>query len=378
MRTERTLKPITEDRYLPMQNKNILIMAGGTGGHVYPALAVADTLKLEGFKLFWLGSNNGLEKNIVPKHGYTLLKINVKGIRGKGIFHLLSAPFFIVASIFQALLVMVKIRPVIVLGMGGFASGPGGIAAWLMRIPLLIHEQNSIAGLTNRLLSPFAVSVMTAFPEVFKNSDKTIITGNPIRYEIEKISKPENRYINLKSKELRILVLGGSLGAEKLNKIVPATISSLGNEYVLKVKHQCGEKNFSKTQSIYKDYNLNIDLTPYIDDMVHAYTWADLVICRAGASTISEITACGIASILIPYPFAVDNHQMSNAKYLSDQGAAILIEEEKCNIDKLKNILLDFINTPDLLLGMAKKAKNLSKPEATNNVAKLCIEVFYA
>ena len=361
-----------------MQNKNILIIAGGTGGHVYPALAVAEILKQKGFNLFWLGTNHGLEKNILPKYEYPLFKMNIIGIRGKNIFHLFLAPFFIFISVFQALFVMIKIRPAVVLGMGGFASGPGGIAAWLMRIPLLIHEQNSIAGLTNRLLSPFATSVMTAFPDVFKSSKKIIFTGNPIRDQIKNISAPNERYINLKSKELKIIILGGSLGAEKLNKIVPATLNSFDSNCTLYVKHQCGEKNFLNTQDTYEKYDLNVDLTPFIDDMVGAYTWADLVICRAGASTISEIAACGIASVLVPYPFAVDDHQTKNAKYLTNNGAAILIQEDKLTVEKLKKVLSDFLNTPELLIEMAKKARRLSKPDATYDVAKLCMETPYA
>ena len=361
-----------------MEHKNILIMAGGTGGHVYPALAVAENLKLKGFKLFWLGTHYGLEKNIVPKHGYPLLKISVVGIRGKGYLRLLLAPFLLIVALFQALVIMIKIRPVVVLGMGGFASGPGGIAAWLMRIPLLIHEQNAIAGLTNRLLTPFAISIMTAFPEAFKKSKKLIETGNPIREDIKNIPDPKKRYTNRESTLLKVLVLGGSLGAEKLNKIMPVMIHDFNSDFTLKIKHQCGEKHFSNTQQIYKKYNVDADVLPFIDDMVGAYMWADIVICRAGASTVSELAACGIASILIPFPFAVDNHQMKNAQYLSNNGAAVLIEEDQLSADILKKILLEFFNTPELLIQMAMKARKLSKPDATDNVAKLCMEASYA
>jgi UDP-N-acetylglucosamine--N-acetylmuramyl-(pentapeptide) pyrophosphoryl-undecaprenol N-acetylglucosamine transferase len=273
---------------------------------------------------------------------------------------------------------MIKIRPVVVLGMGGFASGPGGIAAWLMRIPLLIHEQNAIAGLTNRLLAPFAISIMTAFPKVFKKSKKLIVTGNPIRVDIQNISGPERRYANRKSTLLKVLVLGGSLGADKLNKIIPATLHDFNSNYILKVKHQCGEKHYSNTQEIYKKLNVDADILPFIDDMVSVYMWADIVICRAGASTISELAACGIASVLIPFPFAADGHQIKNAKYLSSNGAAILIEEDQLSSDKLKQILLEFFNTPELLIQMAVKARKLSKPDATDHVAKLCVEASYA
>ena len=360
-----------------MQHKNILIMAGGTGGHVYPALAVAENLKLKGFKLFWLGTNSGLEKKIVPNYGYPLLKINIVAIRGKGFLRLLLIPFLLISSLFQAIIIMIKVRPVVVLGMGGFASGPGGIAAWLMRIPLLIHEQNAMAGLTNRLLAPFASLIMTAFPEVFKKSNKVIVTGNPIREDIKNISNPDQRYECRDIKTLKVLVLGGSQGAEKLNKVVPETLSNIDDDYTIKVRHQCGEKHFLNTQKTYKNYNIGAEVFPFIEDMVNAYAWADIVICRAGASTISELAACGIASILIPFPFAVDNHQVKNAEYLVSDGAAVLIEESQLNTNRLKQILLDFFNTPDLLVQMAKKAKNLSKSDATDNVAKLCVEASY-
>ena len=361
-----------------MQHKNILIMAGGTGGHVYPALAVAENLKLKGFKLFWLGTNYGLEKNIIPNYGYPFLKINIVAIRGKGFLRLLLMPFLLISSLFQAIIIMIRVRPVVVLGMGGFASGPGGIAAWLMRIPLLIHEQNAIAGLTNRLLAPFASSIMTAFPKVFKKSKKVILTGNPTREDIKNISMPDQRYENRDIKILKVLVLGGSLGAKKLNKIVPETLSNINDNCILKVKHQCGEKHFSNTQNTYKKYNIGAEVFPFIEDMGTAYAWADIVICRAGASTISELAACGIASILIPFPFAVDNHQVKNAEYLASNGAAVLVEENQLSTNRLKQILLDFFNTPDLLMQMARKARNLSESNATDNVAKLCVEASYA
>ena len=378
MKIDITQKPLIGIRYLLMQHKNILIMAGGTGGHVYPAIAVAEHLKLKGFKLFWLGTNHGLEKKIVPNHGYPLFKISIVPIRGKGFLRLLSAPFLFIVSLFQALIIIVKIRPVVVLGMGGFVSGPGGIAAWLMHIPLLIHEQNSIAGLTNRLLAPFAFSIMTAFPKVFKKSNKVIVTGNPTREDIREIPEPEKRYVNRDSKLLKVLVLGGSLGAKKLNEIIPETLRDFDSNYIVRVKHQCGERHYASTQKKYKNYNICAEVFPFIEDLVSAYIWADIVICRAGASTISELTACGIASILIPFPFAVDGHQTKNAEYLTINGAAVLVEEEQLNTNQLKQILLIFFNTPELLIQMAIKARKLSTLDAADSVAKLCAEASYA
>jgi UDP-N-acetylglucosamine--N-acetylmuramyl-(pentapeptide) pyrophosphoryl-undecaprenol N-acetylglucosamine transferase len=361
-----------------MRDKNILIMAGGTGGHVYPALAVADNLKEKGFQLFWLGTSKGMEARVVPDHGYPLLKINVAGVRGNGVLRLLFTPFMLTIALIQALMIMIKVRPVVVLGMGGFASGPGGIAAWMMRIPLLIHEQNAIAGLTNKLLAPFAVSIMSAFPSAFKESKKLIVTGNPVRLDIANLPEPEQRYVNRNSKLLKILVLGGSLGAKKLNEVIPKTLSTLGNEYSFEIKHQCGERHVSDTEAAYKECNVDVEVMPFINDMAEVYAWADIVICRAGALTIAELAATGIASILIPFPYAVDDHQTENAKYLANEGAAILIQEAQLSIEKLKELLLKFYQAPEQIIQMAHKARLLAKPTSTDDVANLCLEAIHA
>ncbi|MCZ6804544.1 MAG: undecaprenyldiphospho-muramoylpentapeptide beta-N-acetylglucosaminyltransferase [Proteobacteria bacterium] len=365
-----------------MHDKNILIMAGGTGGHVYPALAVADKLKDKGFNLYWLGTNKGLETNVVPNHGYPLLKINVAGVRGKGLLRLFLTPIMLMIALFQALMIMIKVRPVVVLGMGGFASGPGGIAAWLMRIPLLIHEQNAIAGLTNRLLAPFAIFVMAAFPGAFRESGKLTITGNPVRNDILNLPEPEKRYANRDFVSLKVLVLGGSLGAKRLNEVVPETLlvlsNTLGSDYQFEVKHQCGEKHLSLTEIAYKELNMNVEVTSFIDNMADAYAWADIVICRAGALTIAELATCGIGSILIPFPYAVDDHQTENAKYLSAEGAAILIQEAQLNAEKLKEILLKLCHAPEQLMQMAVKARSLARPQASDDVARLCMEAIHA
>ena len=361
-----------------MRGKNILIMAGGTGGHVYPALAVADNLKEKGFQLFWLGTSKGMEARVVPNHGYPLLKINVAGVRGKGFLRLLLTPFMLIVALFQALVIMIKVRPVVVLGMGGFASGPGGIAAWLMRIPLLIHEQNAIAGLTNRLLAPFSVSVMAAFPDAFKPSKKLIITGNPVRNDIVDLPVPEKRYANRDSNVLKILVLGGSLGAKKLNEIIPEALSVIGSDFQFEVKHQCGERHLLATEAAYKGRHIHVEVMPFIDNMAEVYAGADIVICRAGALTIAELAASGIASILVPFPYAVDDHQTENAEYLSVEGAAVLIQEAQLNVEKLKELLLKLCHAPEQLMQMAAKARSLAKPEATADVARLCLEAIHA
>ena len=357
-----------------MRDKNILIMAGGTGGHIYPALAVADYLKENGFNLFWLGTDKGLETNVIPDHGYPLLKINVVAVRGKGLVRLLIAPIMLLLALIQALLIIIKIRPVAVLGMGGFASGPGGIAAWLMRVPLLIHEQNAIAGLTNKLLAPLAVSVMTAFPGVFKETDKVTITGNPVRSDIINLSKPKERHINNDARLIKVLALGGSLGAKVLNDVIPKSLIALAADFEVEVKHQCGEKHYEVMRTAYDNSKINSEVTSFIDDMAEAYAWADVVVCRAGALTIAELAASGVASILIPFPSAVDDHQTANGNYLTTEGAAILIQEAQFTVDKLKEVLLQLINTPECLLEMAIRARSLAKPKATKLVANICME----
>ncbi len=378
MRVGKTPVILIQVWYQPMRDKNILIMAGGTGGHIYPALAVADYLKDNGFNLFWLGTNKGLETNVVPNHGYPLLKISVAGVRGKGILRLLMTPVMLVIALAQALSIMIKVRPVIVLGMGGFASGPGGIAAWLMRIPLLIHEQNAISGITNRLLAPFAVSVMAAFPDAFKESEKVTITGNPVRSEIVNIPEPEKRYANRNTGVIKILVLGGSLGAKALNEVIPETLLVLSNDYQVRVKHQCGERHYSKISDAYKESNVDAEVLPFIEDMAAAYAWADIVICRAGALTVAELAACGVGAILIPFPYAVDDHQTANASYLSTSGAAIQIQETQFNVEKLKAVLLQLLHAPERIVQMAIKARSLAKPDATMIVANLCMEAAHA
>lgn len=357
-----------------MRDRNILIMAGGTGGHIYPALAVADYLKEHGFNLFWLGTDKGLEKHVVPKQGYPLLTINVAGVRGKGLLRLIITPFMLLLALVQALFIMIKVRPVAVLGMGGFASGPGGIAAWLMRIPLLIHEQNAIAGLTNRLLAPFAYSVMAAFPSAFKESAKMTVTGNPVRTDITSLPEPEKRFVSQSGEVIKVLVLGGSLGAKALNEIVPKTLLSISGDYKFKVRHQCGERHYSVTRSVYKESNIEAEVSAYIEDMADAYAWADIVICRAGALTVAEISACGVGSILVPFPYAVDDHQTANANYLADGNAAFLIQEVQLSVEKLKALLLQLLQAPEQILQMAINARSLAKPQATAMVANLCME----
>jgi UDP-N-acetylglucosamine--N-acetylmuramyl-(pentapeptide) pyrophosphoryl-undecaprenol N-acetylglucosamine transferase len=350
-------------------------MAGGTGGHVYPALAVADYLRQKGIPLLWLGTTKGLESRIVPQNGYQLLTISISGLRGKGILKWVKAPIILSLALFQSSLILFRRRPSVVLGMGGFVSGPGGLAAWLMRIPLLIHEQNAIAGLTNRVLAHMADIVMAAFPGAFKTLPNVKITGNPVRSELFEVMSPEQRLRDRDNNDLRLLVLGGSQGASVLNQIIPDVIDSIGDEFQVDVWHQTGDRHFNTTQSRYSMLGINGKLVPYIEDMADAYAWADIVICRAGALTIAELTAVGVASLLIPFPYAVDDHQSANARYLSENGGAILIAESDLSCDVLARTFSELTQSRTRLIEMATRARALSQPLATQTVAAVCLEM---
>ncbi len=348
-------------------------MAGGTGGHVYPALAVADYLKAQGQPVKWLGTETGLEARVVPESGYALLTINVGGVRGKGLIKKLLAPLVIIRAVFQALIIFMKHKPAAVLGMGGFASGPGGIAAWLLRIPVCIHEQNAIAGLTNKILLPFAKVIMEAFPSTFKYKGIIHSTGNPVRREILNVSPPDVRY-KKSARECNLLVIGGSLGAKRLNETVPLALAGLDNEVSLNVRHQSGARHIENAKQSYLKANIKAEVTAFIDDMAEAYSWADIVLCRAGAMTIAELSIVGVASILVPFPYAVDDHQTANARYLSDESCAILIQETDMSAETLSRVLLELYSSRDRLVAMAEKARSLGKPQATEMVAGLCME----
>lgn len=358
---------------MSMQNKPILIMAGGTGGHIYPALAIASRLKEKNIPFLWLGTKAGLESKIVPKHGIPLLTIAVSGVRGKGIVRWVKAPFSLCLATLHAIILLLRYKPAIVLGMGGYVSAPGGFAAWLMRIPLCLHEQNAVAGLTNRLLVPLAHTVMEAFPETFAPTAKTVHTGNPVRKELLCIDAPQERSKNRLDDSLRVLVLGGSLGARTLNETMPNAISLLKDKVSLQVKHQTGSQHLAATQDIYQSLAVSAELFAYIDDVQTVYAWADIVLCRAGAMTVAEISAVGIASILVPYPYAVDDHQTANAMYLSDAGAAILIHEKELSGQKLASLLQGFARKKSSLYAMAKLCLSLSKPMATEHVVEFCM-----
>lgn len=348
----------------------IMIMAGGTGGHVFPALAVADYLKSNDVPVLWLGTEKGLEARVVPDAGYELLTLSIAGIRGKGRIAILLAPFRILFAVLQALKLMLKYRPAAVLGMGGFASGPGGIAAWLTRTPVVIHEQNAIAGMTNKYLSKVATIVFEAFPAAFPAKLGAIHVGNPVRAAIQNITKKNEEHENL-----RILVVGGSLGAMTLNNIVPESIAQLAGQ--VDVWHQTGKRDYESTKEKYSAHGIAANVEIFLEDMDQAYAWADVVICRSGALTVSELAAAGLPAILVPYPYAVDDHQTANGEYLAKAGAAIIIRDEHLTVETLNNVLNEWLAKPELIKEMAKKSTTKAMQGATEKVADALREVAY-
>jgi len=349
----------------------VLIMAGGTGGHVFPALAVADVLRQRGVPVVWLGTRTGIESRLVPEAGYPIEWLSVTGLRGKNFSTLVLAPLRLIQACWQALSVIRKHRPCVVLGMGGFASGPGGLMAWFSRKPLLIHEQNAIPGLTNRLLAKFAGTVMQAFPSAFGSHAKTL--GNPVRKTICQLALPKQR-LSLHQGRLRLLVVGGSLGAVKLNELLPQALAEIAPQVRPEVIHQTGIKNLDSAREIYQHYCVQAKVDAFIDDMAEAYAWADLVICRAGAMTVFELAAAGIASILIPYPFAVDDHQSANARYLEDAGAAIIRQQDTLDSQWLTTTIIDLMQHRERLLQMADAARALAMPDSAQQIANLCLQ----
>lgn len=384
--------------------KKVLIMAGGTGGHIFPALATADVLKQKGIHIEWLGTEKGMEARLVPAHHYPINYIEISGLRGKGLKTLLLLPFRLIRAMFQTMKVYNKVKPDVVLGMGGFVTGPGGIVGWLRGTPLVLHEQNAIAGMTNKILFKFSKKVLAAFPGAFNAHRKLMVIGNPVRKEITQLEKPEQRFEKKWAKseddKLNILVVGGSLGAAALNEILPEALKKINQSgqqaagffHHINVRHQCGEKNLDATRENYSEiikqqeikqqqrkketeqqneFNIIVDIMPFINDMAKNYEWADLVICRSGALTVSEIAAAGVASLLVPYPYAVDDHQSANAAYLADEGAAFLVQQNVFDSDKLIAILMNLDKKK--ILNMAIKARQLSIKDAAEVVAGECL-----
>ncbi|MBX6391842.1 MAG: undecaprenyldiphospho-muramoylpentapeptide beta-N-acetylglucosaminyltransferase [Burkholderiales bacterium] len=349
-------------------SRTILVMAGGTGGHIMPALAVAQRLRSEGWRVVWLGAEGGMEGELVPKHGYEMRWIRFGGLRGKGIATKLLLPFNLLRAFKQAAAVIREIAPNVVLGMGGYVTFPGGMMASLFNRPLVIHEQNSIAGLANKVLAGVADRVLVAFPDALK---KSVFVGNPVRDDIVAVPAPAERFAG-RSGPLHLLVVGGSLGAQALNEVVPQALAQIPVERRPRVVHQAGTRHIEQLRANYAKVGVEAETVAFIDDMARAYAEADLVICRAGATTVAELAAAGVASILVPYPHAVDDHQTTNARYLADAGAAILIPQPELTPFGLAARLEAL--TREQLLDMANKARALGKPDAAAAVAKICSE----
>ena len=357
----------------------ILIMAGGTGGHVFPALALARLLRARSYEVIWLGTQRGLEARVVPAERIQIEWLSVGGLRGKGFMTLLAAPFRLALSLSQALRVMWRHRPVVVVGLGGFVTGPGGVAAWLTRRPLMIHEQNAVAGFTNRCLSHLAREVLEAFPGSFGSGVKARAIGNPVRQDISAIAPPAQRFAD-RTGAIRVLVIGGSLGAVRLNSVVPQALArlkqlALAQIPAIDVRHQAGERWIDAGRQSYASAGVRADVRPFIEDMAEAYSWADLVICRSGALTVSELAAAGIGAILVPFPAAVDDHQTHNAQYLVKEGAAVLIADRDLTAERLCDELQRLCAGRAKLLAMAERARQLAKPESAEELAKSCLEM---
>ena len=356
----------------------LLVMAGGTGGHIFPGIAVAEYLAKQHWHIHWLGTAERMEAEIIPKQGYDISFINIAGVRKNGLKSLLLMPFKVVNAVWQSIKVLKQVKPDVVLGMGGYASAPGGIAAWLLGIPLVLHEQNAVAGMTNKILAKFATKTLSAFPNAFKAKVKTQVIGNPVRTDIIAIAdeaKGQREHRELATKN--ILIVGGSLGAKVLNDIVPLAIAKLQDETV-NVWHQTGANNQQGVLASYQPLehlNKQIKVTEFIDDMASAYQWADLVICRAGALTVSELAMAGKAAIFVPLPHAVDDHQTKNAGYLVACGAAKLIKQHNFNEETVAQQLAQLFNDNTAIAKMSQAAKAAAKPNATEDVAMICAEL---
>lgn len=350
--------------------KRLLIIAGGTGGHIFPALAVARKVRDQGIDVYWLGSRRGLEEKLVASE-FPISYISIQAVRGKGWLRKLVAPWQLLHATYQAYRYIRKIKPDVVLGMGGYVAGPGGLAAWLARVPLVIHEQNSVAGYTNRVLAKIAKSVLEAFPNTFPSKPKVATTGNPVRAELVGAPLPQERFANRQG-PLRILVLGGSQGAEAINEAMVAALHDYSQKSQLSVWHQAGARHYEAVKSAYGKMEIDAKVNDFIDDMMSAYCWADLVICRAGALTVSEVAAVGVASVFIPYPHAVDDHQLHNSRYLERAGAAIIIIQPALTKERLMELFTQFTHDRRRLLVMAECARSFAQPKAVEHVIAQC------
>ena len=353
-------------------SKTILIMAGGTGGHIFPGLAVAEVMRARGWRVVWMGAPTGMEADLVPRNGYEMAWVRFQGVRGKGLAAFLLLPGRLLVAFWQAAAVIRRIRPDVLLGMGGYIAFPGGMMAVFLGRPLVIHEQNAIAGTTTRMLAKLADRVLTSFPAAFGPRAGALVTGNPIRAALSNVPHPQTRFAE-RSGPLRITVLGGSLGARALNETLPQVFAALRFDERPQVVHQTGRQHADEVEKRYGALAVDARVVAFIDDMAEQLAWTDLVICRAGATTLAEIAAVGVGSVLIPFPFAIDDHQTRNARLLADGGAAILLPQSDLTVERLTDCVrgLDRMR----LLTMACAARALGRPDAAERVADVCVQV---
>jgi UDP-N-acetylglucosamine--N-acetylmuramyl-(pentapeptide) pyrophosphoryl-undecaprenol N-acetylglucosamine transferase len=346
--------------------RTVLIMAGGTGGHVFPGLAVADVMRARSWDVVWMGNPAGMEATLVPRHGIPLQPVRFGGLRGKGLLTAALLPLNLLRAFWQSLRALREIRPEVVLGMGGYVAFPGGMMAVLLGRPLVVHEQNSVAGLTNRVLAKLADRVLVAFPDAVPGADWC---GNPVRADVTRLPPPDERY-RTRSGPLRLLVVGGSLGAKALNEVVPKALAMLPPASRPQVLHQSGRRHLADLQRHYAEAGVEAEAVEFIDDMAAEYARADLVVCRAGAMTVAEVAAAGVASLMVPFPHAVDDHQTTNARFLSERGAALLVPQPELTPERLVELLSGLDR--ERLLEMARRAREVARPDAASDVADAC------
>ncbi len=355
----------------PVRIRPVLIMAGGTGGHIFPGIAVAQELLARGVPVLWLGSAGGLETRLMPQAGLPIETLAISGVRGKGLFAALMAPLRILRALIAAWKILGRTQPRSALALGGFASGPGGIAAWLRGVPLVVHEQNRVPGVTNKILSHFAKKLLCGFEGALKRAEWV---GNPVRREIAALAIPRERFVG-RTGSSRLLVLGGSQGARALNVRVPEALALMLPDRRPTVRHQCGAKLADAARAAYANAKVEASVEPFIDDMAAAYAWADLVVCRAGALTLAELAAAGVGSVLVPFPFAVDDHQTKNASAMLAAGGAVLLPEAQASAESIAAALTDLLGDRAHLLAMAEAARTLAKPDAAARIADFCLQV---
>lgn len=354
--------------------KKVLIMAGGTGGHIFPGLALANYLKEKDVEVHWLGTTQGLESRLIPQNKIPLHLININGLRGKGIKILLVAPWRLSKAFWQSFKILRAIKPDVIIGMGGYVAGPGGIASWCLGLPLVIHEQNAKPGFTNKILAYFSKKILEGFSQTFHETKKVIVTGNPVRFEIETLTPPIQRLVPYRT-PFRLLILGGSLGAQAINMLIPQVLTKMAPEERPEIYHQAGEKNIESTKQAYIEAGIQANVVPFIEDIAKAYGWADMVLCRAGASTVAELCSAGLGAILIPFPYAVDDHQTANANYMVKHHAAICIQQADLTAQRLVDLLQNFTQFPEQRLKMAEAAYHLRYSEVPKRIFGILCEL---